>query len=847
MRKRRFLALFMAVIFVLMSVVACGKVPTENPDDDVPKDVENLPDEPDNPDNPDNPDEPDVGDDPVDPDVGGDPNEGEDPIDPDVGGDTDNSDDPVEGDEIYVYPSEEILYLRENLPIMDGSTSLIPLEAGLRAKIFDISINEATTDVKHSTTYGSFERLLNKEVDIIFSTPLSEEQYDQAAQKGMELELVPIAAEAFVFVINANNPVESLTQQQIRDIYAGKITNWKEVGGDDVEIVAFQRNQTSGSQNYMREFMGDTPFMDAPTDTVPASMGALMDAIAEYDNSQNAIGYSVYAYAADMYGLGGKMKFVKVDGVAPTKESMGDKSYPLTNYNYVIYDKNTVSEAASRMISWICSKEGQQAIADSGYIPANSKLDREYLELVGTGAVIPEDFTVPTDKYTTYLSFTKTLPENCEDLTDALMFQNRNETEPYKVMTGIKWEVTGLTDKELQGKINSRIAEMTARADSRTADMINYINKLNETEATEYVWFFPYGRNSFMSMPKTPENMYYYVPFEVSARALNGYLCIAVELKYYDCTDIFEYNYYTETAFFDLYTGEELQLTDLFFKDVDIDSILNGYFKGFKFEVDSYIGPMQLKVLKDFTQFSANDSFAMSFDKFWFNYDNTILKDCVEFNIELPFCTMVVEDSRDMDGLFEENVNVEHELLLRSHTVYEAVEGTNTVFSVIPETGPFAEANKRINEAMRELVKTVPDKADVRAAYAGAGMKYNEEKRYLFSAEEYVGNFILFKGSTEGFDNIYAAESIIFDAKTGERITVADLLKEGWQEHATFQDSYSLTDEQAAQVAQKLIPDGVYLNNATFLPDGRVSLGFNRTGAYPILSFYLAVDAEFVR
>jgi len=827
MKKTKLLSFLMAIIFVLTSIAACQQNTPNIPDDSEPGNEDISPETP-------NDDEPEIPDPaPIDPVVPDEPVVPDDPV--------------VDPEPEYIYPSEEILYLRENLPIMDGSTSLIPLEAGLRAKIFDISINEATNDVKHSTTYGSFERLLNKEVDIIFSTPLSDEQYDQAAQKEMDLELIPIAAEAFVFVINADNPVETLTQQQIKDIYSGKITNWKEVGGEDVEIVAFQRNQTSGSQNYMREFMGETALMDAPTDTVPASMGALMDAIAEYDNSQNAIGYSVYAYAADMYGLGDKMKFVKVDGVAPNKESMSDKSYPLTNYNYVVYDKNSVTESTERMVNWICSNEGQQAVADAGYIPANANIDRKYLELIGTGAEIPEDFTVPTEKYTASLSFTKTLPENCEEITeDTLMFLNLNETEPYKVMTGIKWEINGINDSDLQAKINAKISEMTEIADLRAEEMINYIIKLNETEATEYLWFFPYGRNSFPNMPKTPENMYYYVPFEVSARALNGYLCIAVELKYYDCTDIFEYNYYTETAFFDLYTGEELQLTDLFFKDVDIDSILNSYFTGFKFEVDSYIGPQQLKLLKDFTQFYANDGFAMSFDKFWFNYDNTILKDCVRFNIELPFCIMVAEEPRDMEGLFEENVYIEHELLLRSHTTYEAVEGTSTVFSVIPETGPFAEANKRINEAMRELVKTVPDKTDVMAAYAGAGLKYNKENRYLFSAEEYVGNFIIFNGATEGFDNIYAAESIIFDAKTGERLVVEDLLKEGWQDHATFQNNDALTDDQAAQVEQKIIPDGVYLYGVFLMRDGRVEFGFNRTGAYPILAFYMTVDAEYV-
>ncbi len=71
----------------------------------------------------------------------------------------------------------------------------------------------------------------------------------------MHLNLEPVAKEGFVFVVSKDNPVESLTQQQIRDIYSGKITNWSEVGGNDEEIIPYQRNNDSGSQNYMNEFM----------------------------------------------------------------------------------------------------------------------------------------------------------------------------------------------------------------------------------------------------------------------------------------------------------------------------------------------------------------------------------------------------------------------------------------------------------------------------------------------------------------------------------------------------------------------------------------------------------------
>ena len=88
--------------------------------------------------------------------------------------------------------SEEIAFLRENFPRIDGSTSLIPLEAGIRAAIFGKSFDEAQKEVVHSTTWGSFKRLLSGDADIIFSTPISDEQQKMADEAGIKLEQVPV-------------------------------------------------------------------------------------------------------------------------------------------------------------------------------------------------------------------------------------------------------------------------------------------------------------------------------------------------------------------------------------------------------------------------------------------------------------------------------------------------------------------------------------------------------------------------------------------------------------------------------------------------------------------------------
>ncbi|MCH5349990.1 MAG: substrate-binding domain-containing protein, partial [Oscillospiraceae bacterium] len=127
----------------------------------------------------------------------------------------------------------------ENFPVIDGSTSAIPIESGLRAMLFGIPQEEAEMQVKHTKTHTAFTKLLDGECDMILSVPISADQKKAAEEKGIELEMIPVSAEGFTFVVNAKNPVDSLTQEQIRKIYSGEITNWKEVGGNDAAIIPY--------------------------------------------------------------------------------------------------------------------------------------------------------------------------------------------------------------------------------------------------------------------------------------------------------------------------------------------------------------------------------------------------------------------------------------------------------------------------------------------------------------------------------------------------------------------------------------------------------------------------------
>lgn len=257
----------------------------------------------------------------------------------------------------------------EDYPKVDGSTATIPLSEAFGASVMGKSIEEVRPYIVHNTTHNAYVNLLDKRADIIFVTSPSEEELIYAKQKGIELEVVPIVSEGFVFLTSKDNPVKDLSFQQIKDIYSGKITNWKDVGGEDKRINAYQRQPNSGSQTGMLDLViGPDEIMDAPTEKIIAEMGALVDSVAVYTNEEDAIGYSYFYYVTDMW-KNDKVKLMAVDGVYPDKNSISNGSYPIqTAYYAVLRSEEPKESNARKLLGWILSEQGQQVAEEAGYV-----------------------------------------------------------------------------------------------------------------------------------------------------------------------------------------------------------------------------------------------------------------------------------------------------------------------------------------------------------------------------------------------------------------------------------------------------------------------------------------------
>ena len=177
---------------------------------------------------------------------------------------------------------------------------------------------------------------------------------EELKEANAQLEQKPIGRDALVFIVNENNPVKSLTRQQLKDIYAGKITNWKEVAARILPSCPSSGAKTPAARPCSASCSFRARTDGPPTELAPAAMGELVDSIAAYNNSANAIGFSVYYYIDQMYSQPG-LRLLAVDGVTPSNDTIASESYPLCNEFYAVLHADAAADSrnASFTTGWI--------------------------------------------------------------------------------------------------------------------------------------------------------------------------------------------------------------------------------------------------------------------------------------------------------------------------------------------------------------------------------------------------------------------------------------------------------------------------------------------------------------
>jgi phosphate transport system substrate-binding protein len=294
----------------------------------------------------------------------------------------------------------------DNYPRVDGSTSTDPLNNIIAARLLDYEY-EWTTDhiwrtgfmaysvvikglydeapetlsdfykdkLRCTQTHNAIISLIDNQNDlIIVARKMSADEKQYAVSAGVSLIETPIALDALDFILNPQNQVNSLTVEQVQNIYLGNIVNWNETGGINEEIKPFIRNANSGSQEMMNEIvmngegMADWEVSYSDAETV-SSMFAVYE---ELKGHSNGICFSPHYYKESMVRnlLGSNtVKTLAVNGVMPNVNTIENKTYPFVAEVYVsIRSDLDHNSMAYKLYQWLHTESGKSVIRESGYV-----------------------------------------------------------------------------------------------------------------------------------------------------------------------------------------------------------------------------------------------------------------------------------------------------------------------------------------------------------------------------------------------------------------------------------------------------------------------------------------------
>ncbi len=275
---------------------------------------------------------------------------------------------PFEEESKIVKYDSKTLEFTDNLPKIDGAAALFPVySAFVNATYPDTVKLRADGAFQYNNTPDGYKLLAEKQTDIFIGVYPSDEQRAYAKECNTTFEYTPIGSEAFVFFVHKDNPIDNLTTEQIQGIYSGEITNWREVGGKNEKIAAFQRNEGSGSQSMLKRFMGDKPIMEAPKELVNDLMVGIIERVSNYKSKSNSIGFS-FRYYVEGIIKNPDIKMLSVDGFAPTAENIKNGSYPIVTPIYAVTYEEKTNENVDKLKEWILSEEGQYIIEETGYV-----------------------------------------------------------------------------------------------------------------------------------------------------------------------------------------------------------------------------------------------------------------------------------------------------------------------------------------------------------------------------------------------------------------------------------------------------------------------------------------------
>jgi len=242
--------------------------------------------------------------------------------------------------------------------VIKGSTTVLPITQKVAEEYR--KINKVAISIEGSGSGNGIKALIEGSCNIANSSrEMKPEELAAAKDKGIEVKEITIAYDMIVPVVNPANSVKNLTMDQLKGIYDGSISNWKQLGGKNETIVVISRDTSSGTYEIWYEKVMKKA--DVRKDALlQASNGAIVSSVA---GNPKAIGYVGFGY------IDSSVKPIVVNSIEPTIENGKSAKYPVSRKLYMYVDSKKVTSETQKLIDYILSDEGQKSVKDAGFIP----------------------------------------------------------------------------------------------------------------------------------------------------------------------------------------------------------------------------------------------------------------------------------------------------------------------------------------------------------------------------------------------------------------------------------------------------------------------------------------------
>ncbi|MCP1146044.1 phosphate ABC transporter substrate-binding protein [Lysinibacillus endophyticus] len=238
---------------------------------------------------------------------------------------------------------------------ISGSTSVGPLAEKLAAKYTEQ--DNSNIEINQIGSSAGITNAINGVSEIgMSSRDLKEEEQASGLQE------VVIAYDGIVVVTHPSNKVKNLSLEQVKQIFTGEVTNWKELGGDDLEIVVVSREDGSGSRDAFQEIVEYSSGELVKSSIIASGNGNIKTTVA---NNKHAVGFISFEYIDETIST------IDIDGVKATAKNVLAQKYRLSRPFLFVYKKGDLTEAGQKFIDFILSEDGQLIAAEAGAIPVN--------------------------------------------------------------------------------------------------------------------------------------------------------------------------------------------------------------------------------------------------------------------------------------------------------------------------------------------------------------------------------------------------------------------------------------------------------------------------------------------